>query len=84
MPYTDPVLGPAAEHVILRPRAGDVLVARLDPAELPEDEAKYEALVAEFAAAVRTVIPAGVEVLVVVSSVRLDLAVVKGDADVGG
>lgn len=83
MPYTDPVLGPAAEHVILRPRAGDVLVARLDPADLPKDEAEAEALVAEYAAAVRTVIPAGVEVLVVVSSARLDLAVVEA-TDVGG
>lgn len=83
MPYTDPVLGPAAEHVILRPRAGDVLVARIDPNEIPGDKAEAEALVAEYAAAVRTVIPDGVEVLVVVSAVPLDLAVVEA-ADVGG
>lgn len=77
------LLGPAVEHVTLHPRPGDVVVARLNPADLPDDERRAEARVAEFAAAIRTAIPDSVEVLVVLQRSPLDIVVVESP-DVGG
>lgn len=84
MDDTDPLLGPAAEHVTLRPRTGDVVVARINPHDLPENQTEAEAVIARFAAAVRLAIPEGVEVLIVSSPTPLDIVVVEGSPDVGG